>query len=294
MKDLRFRNLTVDELEFRPARCTEKGTQLLIYKDARCDQNILDETVGAFGWQRRHYELKGNMYCSVGIQNEETKEWVWKDDCGAESNTEKEKGEASDSFKRACVNWGIGRELYTAPFIWISGNVRDTGRKDKFGNSLFEPSFRMSDLKITRYTVMEMPLIITDLIIELKGQQVYKYEDNGVLNSTPEEKTKVEKKNNTENKSALTPNIPAEFLAPTKEDKKLAEDSLLIEAKKRSLGFGKNKGKPFDELEDGYLQWIVQTDFIKIEDRNAAQLVLDSKKAIDIKELKPIEGDLPF
>ena len=79
--------------------------------------NILDET-GVL-WQRKHYECKGNLFCSVGIYCEDIKEWVWKDDCGAESYTEKEKGEASDSFKRACFNWGIGRELYTAPFIWV-------------------------------------------------------------------------------------------------------------------------------------------------------------------------------
>jgi hypothetical protein len=83
--------------------------------------NILDETVKPENWQRRHYECKGNLFCEVGIFNKETG-WVYKSDCGSESNTEKEKGEASDSFKRACFNWGIGRELYTSPFIWISGD----------------------------------------------------------------------------------------------------------------------------------------------------------------------------
>ena len=76
----------------------------MLYKDARCDMNILDETVGAESWQREHYECKGNMYCKVGIWCDA--QWVWKSDCGTESNTEAEKGEASDSFKRACVNWG--------------------------------------------------------------------------------------------------------------------------------------------------------------------------------------------
>ena len=56
----------------------------------------------------------------MGIFSPQANCWVWKWDCGTESNTEKEKGEASDSFKRACVNWGIGRELYTAPQIWIT------------------------------------------------------------------------------------------------------------------------------------------------------------------------------
>ena len=97
-----------------------KGISLLLYKDARCDMNILDETVKPFNWQRDHKELKGNIYCGVSIYDEETNRWVTKWDCGKESYTESEKGEASDSFKRACFNWGIGRELYTAPFMWVS------------------------------------------------------------------------------------------------------------------------------------------------------------------------------
>lgn len=126
-----FRNLTANEIECRIGSINEKGLSLLLYKDARCDMNILDETVGAENWQREHYECKGNLFCKVGIKVKPTVEmtasninydlgtWVYKSDCGTESNTEKEKGESSDSFKRACVNWGIGRELYTAPFIYI-------------------------------------------------------------------------------------------------------------------------------------------------------------------------------
>ena len=115
----KFRLLRADEIECRVQTCKEKGVSLLLYKDARCDMNILDETVGELQWQRDHKELKGNVYCGVGILYNQLDEWIWKWDAGAESYTEKEKGEASDSFKRACVNWGIGRELYTSPFIWI-------------------------------------------------------------------------------------------------------------------------------------------------------------------------------
>jgi len=114
----KFRTLRANEIDVRVAKIKEKGLSLLLYKDARVDMNILDETVGSENWQRRHYECKGNLFCSVGIRNDKN-EWIWKDDAGAESYAEKEKGEASDSFKRACVNWGIGRELYTAPFIWV-------------------------------------------------------------------------------------------------------------------------------------------------------------------------------
>ena len=113
-----FRMLGPDEIEVRVSQISDKGCALLLYKNARCDMNILDETVGAANWQDRYYPCKNTLFCSVGIKTP-SGEWIWKDNAGAESNTEKEKGEASDSFKRACFNWGIGRELYTAPFIWI-------------------------------------------------------------------------------------------------------------------------------------------------------------------------------
>lgn len=114
---MKFRDLTANEIDCRVQSAKQNGVVLLLYKDARCDMNILDETVGAENWQREHYECKGNLFCRVGIKCGD--EWVWKADCGTESNTEAQKGEASDSFKRACFNWCIGRELYTAPFIWI-------------------------------------------------------------------------------------------------------------------------------------------------------------------------------
>ena len=118
--DRMFRLLNADEIECRVQSSKANGSILLLYKNARCDMNILDETVGSMNWQRDHKELNGAMYAGVGIYDPERNEWVWKWDCGAESNTDAQKGAASDSFKRACVNWGIGRELYTAPFIWVN------------------------------------------------------------------------------------------------------------------------------------------------------------------------------
>ena len=119
----KFRDLRADEIECRVQSVKANGLVLLLYKDARVDMNILDETVGSSNWQREHYECKGNLFCRVGIDvgthEDKSERWVFKSDCGTESNTEAQKGEASDSFKRACFNWGIGRELYTAPFTWI-------------------------------------------------------------------------------------------------------------------------------------------------------------------------------
>lgn len=115
-----IRTLTADEIEVRIGTKARSGSgaSLLLYKNSRVDMAILDELVGPMNWQRDHKELKGVIYCGVAIKNES--EWIWKWDAGVESNTEPQKGEASDSFKRACVNWGIGRELYTSPFIWVN------------------------------------------------------------------------------------------------------------------------------------------------------------------------------
>ena len=135
----KFRDLRADEIECRVQSVKQNGLVLLLYKDARVDMNILDETVGSSNWQREHYECKGNLFCRVGILEYDpksmTREWVWKSDCGTESNTEAQKGEASDSFKRACFNWGIGRCLYTAPFTWIPAdkcNIVNGKCYDKF------------------------------------------------------------------------------------------------------------------------------------------------------------------
>lgn len=134
----KFRDLRADEIECRVQSVKENGLVLLLYKDARVDMNILDETVGSSNWQREHYECKGNLFCRVGIgisRQNGGSEWVWKSDCGTESNTEAQKGEASDSFKRACFNWGIGRELYTAPFTWIPADkctIKNGKCYDKF------------------------------------------------------------------------------------------------------------------------------------------------------------------
>ena len=99
-----FRYLTADEIECRVATVSEKGCSLLLYKDARCDMNILDETFGPMNWRRSH--TRDNANCIVSIWDAEKQQWIDKEDTGTESFTEKEKGLASDSFKRACFNWG--------------------------------------------------------------------------------------------------------------------------------------------------------------------------------------------
>ena len=128
---MEFRLLKANEISCRVNQINDKGLTLLLYKDARVDMDVLDETVGSMNWKKEY--TRDNRNCIVSIWDSEKKEWISKEDTGTESNNEAEKGLASDSFKRACVNWGIGRELYTAPFIYIpASKVEITPKGNKF------------------------------------------------------------------------------------------------------------------------------------------------------------------
>ena len=127
MEEIRL--LSKEDIEVRVAQTfagnNKVRVNLLLYKNARVDMKIMDELFTPMGWKRTHKLIGDRLYCCVEVYNPETKEWICKEDVGVESNTEAEKGQASDSFKRACVNWGIGRELYTAPKITIELNENE-------------------------------------------------------------------------------------------------------------------------------------------------------------------------
>ena len=113
--------LTANDVECRIKKITNEGAVLLLYKTARVDMRILDEVCGSMNWQRHHEVINNNLFCTISVWDSEKSQWISKQDVGTESNAEVEKGQASDAFKRAGFAWGIGRELYDAPFIWISG-----------------------------------------------------------------------------------------------------------------------------------------------------------------------------
>ena len=163
-----FRDLRADEIECRVAQANEYGVTLLLYKDARCDQTILDETVGEFGWQRQH--TRDNANCIVSIWDEKKQQWISKEDTGTESNTEKEKGLASDSFKRACFNWGIGRELYTAPNIRISPD-KCASLKEYSGKWKCFDNFKVEAIRI------ENKRIVALSILNGNGRRCYVFQD---------------------------------------------------------------------------------------------------------------------
>lgn len=180
----KFRNLTADEIDVRVSQITDKGFSLLLYKDARCDMSILDESVGALNWQRTH--IRENANCIVSIWDKEKGQWVSKEDTGVESFTEKEKGLASDSFKRACFNWGIGRELYTAPSIWV------------FDTSYIKKNSKGKDTVYERFVVKSIEIskdkVITSLeIADSKGKIVFSTKQKITPKKENKKETKEEK-----------------------------------------------------------------------------------------------------
>ena len=252
----KFRTLRAEEIECRVGSINENGFTLLLYKDARCDQNILDESVGEMYWQRDHKELKGNIYCGVSIYDCDECQWITKWDCGAESNTEKEKGEASDSFKRACVNWGIGRELYTAPFIYIKGNVK---AKMRNGKEIYVPTFNSIKVKHIAYEEGK----IVDLAITGDGDEIFTMGKRQTAKPQPQEKEE----------------------APS-------FDSLLTEAKTTKFKSGKHEGECIFDCPTNYLEYCVQNG--KNEHFKAVcQAVLDDRYFEQLDSMKA-EEDLPF
>lgn len=179
MEDKRVRLLSANEIECRVATINEKGVSLLLYKDARVDQRILDETYGTFGWKRSHQSIDGNLYCTVEIYDKESGNWVSKQDVGTVGFAEKEKSQASDSFKRACFNWGIGRELYTAPFIWIPAKKVNIERNERV---------RCSDHFFVHAIAYNQDREISYLVIRNQtGQIVYEWGSNPERQNTAKE-----------------------------------------------------------------------------------------------------------
>ena len=187
-----FRLLRADEIECRVGtikyenpndkKSAVVGVSLLLYKDARCDMAMLDEVVGSKNWMRTHDFKDGKLYCTVSIYDESKSMWIDKEDVGTESNTEAEKGQASDAFKRACVNWGIGRELYTAPFIWITPL---SGENLKFaGKGYFQ---------VTSITYDEKNNIDSLVIMDKKGNVRFNFKDGFEQSNQPKQQPKTQR-----------------------------------------------------------------------------------------------------
>ena len=168
MAAIEFRPLTAEDVEVRVSQVTQNGVQLLIYKDSRVDMRLLDETVGPENWQCEYQSIDGKLFCGIGCRFGDGN-WVWKWDTGTPSNMEAQKGEASDAFKRAGFKWGIGRELYTAPNIWVP---RDKCKKIREGRNGKEQCY--DDFHVTEMAVEDGRIVMLQICNNTnKGVVVY-------------------------------------------------------------------------------------------------------------------------
>lgn len=273
MSKCKFRLLNAEEIDVRVGQVVnnqyKQGANLLLYKNARVDMDILDETVGSENWQRKHYAVKDNMYCSVGIKC--GNDWVWKDDCGVESNTEAEKGEASDSFKRACVNWGIGRELYTSPAIFVNAEVEANNGRSKLK---YNTKYYVKDIGYD-----ENRRINRLVICSKKGNSEFvEYQLNG---------NKI---------SHISPDSNKPKNIPQKEEKSVTtqntqSNGMTVEqALNHTINFGVHKGKHFSQIPEDYLKWLTDKAQDK-KDKEAATLVLQSIRKTHHDFLKECQDD---
>lgn len=178
-----FRLLKADEIEVKVKQVKENGSVFLLYKTARTDMDLLDETVGPMNWQSNYKVVNDNLYAGIGIRDKSNDTWVWKEDCGIESRADGEgnekKGEASDAFKRAGFKWGIGRELYTSPFIWISSDVLPTMPA---GNGYKLKGFPKLSVKKIDYTDKKISMLE---LVDDKGRVVYTFNSNTPIKVAP-------------------------------------------------------------------------------------------------------------
>ena len=169
--------LQANEISCRVQQISEKGLSLLLYVTSRDGQKRLDEKYGSLGWQDRYEVIDGDLYCIISAWDDDKKMWISKEDVGTASYTAKEKGRASDAFKRACVKHGIGRELYTAPFIWIpASNCKIT--VDKNGKATTRDKFFVNLITYTSdQKIDELEIVNQDMSIVFKQYPSQKIDD---------------------------------------------------------------------------------------------------------------------
>ena len=186
---MQFRLLRADEVECRISQVGSWGVQLLLYKNARVDMDLLDETVGPMNWQRHHYD----NHCIVSIWDPEKKAWIQKDDVGSESNTEAAKGLASDSFKRACTNWGCGRELYSSPSMFVRASDLKTLKDAGNGRWTCRDSFTVTDIQYDgrKICFVQILNVKTGGLIEF-GKRLQREESAQETSTVTEELPKIE------------------------------------------------------------------------------------------------------
>ena len=193
MKEIKCRDLLASEIECRVGNTKKEkvfdqklgkeiervvGFSLLLYKTARADMTLLDETYGANNWQCEYYQVKNTMICAISIWDEEKQQWIKKCDGGDDNfTTEQVKGECSDAFKRAGFRvLPSTRKLYNSPFIWL---------QTKDGHSPFD-RFEVKEIGYDETSVIKLVIVN-----EKTKQVVYSYgSTDKVSNNAPRNENK--------------------------------------------------------------------------------------------------------
>lgn len=179
--------LSKDDIEVRVGSCSKAGASFLLYKTARADTKRFNSVFG-LNWKREHRIEAGHYICRISIFNEETKEWISREDVGTESNTEKEKGAFSDSFKRAGFSFGVGIELYDAPFVFIKGITKE---KQGGGKYELEDAFYTNSLIIQKYEYSIENGLLVEIYHTKEKQVVFSNFKNNSNKEKPVAKTEI-------------------------------------------------------------------------------------------------------
>lgn len=171
---MEFRDLTANEIEVRVSRITNAGVELLLYKDARTDMSILDETFGVMGWRDSYQSINGELFCTIEVWDEQKSQWIGKQSNGSPSNMEAEKGRASDAFKRAGFMLGIGRELYTTPRIFVYADKCKSLKQGKNGKMQCYDHFSVAKIKVVDGRIVGLAIRNDDT-----GRVVFTYVEDG-------------------------------------------------------------------------------------------------------------------
>lgn len=274
--------LKEDDIEVRIQQaCKGNKALALLYKTARTDMRILDEVFGIYGWKDEYKEIKGNLYCGISIYNESTKEWITKWDCGIESQQDdgnERKAEASDALKRAGFKLGIGRELYSAPTMYINAETEVIGKTPK-GKDKYGLVNQFERYNVSRISYNDKREIASLEIVNSKGDVVYSFNCGRNQTNAPIIRDTEKQKHITQNqeKQVATQNTQS-------------NDISLEQAKKVCFASGRSANIPFGELKDNQLEWVVENG--KGKYKEAAEIILKSRKFL--KECQDDDTDIPF
>ncbi len=256
---MEIRTLKASEIEARIGSVNKGGVTLLLYKDARVDQNLLDEVFGPYGWQRSHELIGGNLYCTIRVKDPQTGEWISKQDVGTESNTEKEKGQASDSFKRACVNLGIGRELYSAPNLFFP--KENLAQYDENDQKCYD-KFRVRDIKYTPEKTIAEVTIDCMKYNKVHSTMTFRNDEKVVSMNSAVQKTKAQAVPTTA--AAATSSLPD----------MIADDEQILFGNCRGMLFGEAKKT---ETYKRFIDWIRNSNTSYEDPRKQRQYLIFKK-----------------